>query len=201
MLKEDIYAYLIKVSAITKIGLLYSTDPYAIENYKEIEDLTTNVLQKFQDISFERNNFFAKDIYPTPSVSVRAVIRDQEGRCLFVKEASDNTYSLPGGWCDLYDSPQEAIIKEIFQESGIKANVIKLIGIIDKKQYKHLSSLPIFDIVFEAEIIEDGFDISHEVNEIKFEYADKICPLSNKNTKEELARIITACETNKTIFD
>ena len=71
---KQIYDYIIKIQAIAKIGLVYSKDPYAITNYQEINDISKKFLEEFQDVKIVRPNFFEKDIYPTPNVSVRTVI-------------------------------------------------------------------------------------------------------------------------------
>ena len=71
---KQIYDFLIKIQSIAKIGLIFSKDPYALTNYQEINDLSTKFLEEFQDVKFDRNNYFARDIYPTPNISVRTII-------------------------------------------------------------------------------------------------------------------------------
>ena len=71
---KELYDYILKIQSIAKIGLVFSKDPYAITNYQQINDLTIEMLEKLMEMQFNRPNYFSRDIYPTPSVSVRAVI-------------------------------------------------------------------------------------------------------------------------------
>ena len=66
------------------------------------------MLESFMDVKFDRPNYFQRSVNHTPNVSVRTVIFNNEGHLLLVQESKKGTYSLTGGWCDLYDSPSEA---------------------------------------------------------------------------------------------
>ena len=44
---KQIYDFVLKIQSIAKIGLIYSKDPYALTNYKEINDLSTRFLEEF----------------------------------------------------------------------------------------------------------------------------------------------------------
>ena len=75
---KQIYEYIIKIQSIAKIGLIYSKDPYAITNYQQINDLSLEFLENFLDVKFDRPNYFRRDIYPTPNISVRVVILNED---------------------------------------------------------------------------------------------------------------------------
>ena len=138
----NFYDYVIKVLSICKIGKLFSKDPYALENYDELEKISMKMLGNFDILTYDKPNIFLKNIYPTPSVSCRCVIFNDEGKILFVKESVDEKYCLPGGWCDLYASPKESILNEISQEAGAVVKDLDFIGVINKtplkKDYKKL---------------------------------------------------------------
>ena len=83
------YDFLLKIQSISKIGLVYSKDPYALTNYKEINDLSTKYLEDFENIKFDRPSYFERDIYPTPNVSVRTLIfNEDKTKVLMVREAA-----------------------------------------------------------------------------------------------------------------
>ncbi len=73
MEKQELIDFLLKVEELTRSGLKYSSDPYAIDNYKELEKEVKVLLSK-DDINMEGENLFKRDVYPTPNVSVRTVI-------------------------------------------------------------------------------------------------------------------------------
>ena len=73
-----IYDYILKIQSIAKIGLIFSQDPYAITNYTEINELSLRFLEEFMEVQFDRPNYFKRDIYPTPSISVRTLIMNED---------------------------------------------------------------------------------------------------------------------------
>ena len=188
------YDFIIKVQAISKIGLTYSKDPYALTNYQELNDLSTRYLQEFTDVKFDRPNYFSKDIYPTPNVSVRTVILNKDKtKVMMVREAALGTYSLPGGWADLYDSPSKTAKNECSQEAGADIEVVRLVGILDRTPFKSSASIP--------ELLGKLHEHEYETDDVGWFEIDNLPPISRKTSAEELLRMIIAARDGKTIFD
>jgi ADP-ribose pyrophosphatase YjhB (NUDIX family) len=198
---DKLYQFIIKVAAISKIGLLFSKDPYAIENYNQLQDLSKELIEDLGKFKIEGPNYFSRDIYPTPNVSVRALVFNERKQLLLVKEASLGTWSLPGGWCDLFETPSEAIIKEVIQEAGIHIKVEKLLGISDRIKYKTNKKWSEYAVMFLATIIEDTKVFGHEVSEVGFFDLNNLPELSFKSNIEEIKRAINAIEDNSSYFD
>ena len=196
------YDFLIRIQAIAKTGLTYSKDPYAITNYKEINDLSLKMLEDFENVKFDRPNYFSKDIYPTPNVSVRTVILNKDrSKVLMVRESSLGTYSLPGGWADLYDSPSKTAKNECSQEAGADIEVVRLVGILDRTPFKSSSSIPEYVIVFEGKLVGGLHEHEYETDDVGWFDIDNLPEISRKTSKEELLRMILAAKENRTIFD
>lgn len=196
------YDFLIKIQAISKIGLVYSKDPYALTNYKEINDLSTKYLEDFTGVKFDRPSYFSRDIYPTPNVSVRTVILNQEkNKVLMVKEANLQAYSLPGGWADLYDSPATTARNECLQEAGANIEIVRLVGITDRTPFKQPNSLPEYVIIFEARLVGELGEHEYETDDVGWFDVDNLPVISRKSTVEELTRMIKAAILGETIYD
>ena len=196
------YDFLLKIQSIAKIGLVYSKDPYALTNYKEINDLSTKYLEDFENIKFDRPNYFERDIYPTPNVSVRTVIFNEDRtKVLLVREASLHAYSLPGGWADLYDSPSKTAINECLQEAGAEIEVVRLVGIADRTPFKKPASIPEYVVIFEGKIKELHKEHEYETDDVNFFEIDNLPEISKKTSKEELLRFIKCAKSGETFFD
>ena len=199
---KELYDYILKIQSIAKIGLVFSKDPYALTNYQQINDLTIEMLEKLMEIEFHRPNYFSRDIYPTPSVSVRAVIlNEKRDKALFVREANSGTYSFPGGWADLYDSAGQTAINESSQEAGADIELVRLVGVLNRTPFKANVSCPEYLVVFEAKLKGELHEHEYETDDVAWFSLDHIPPLSRKVMKEEIDRIIDAIKNNKTIFD
>ena len=199
---QELYDDILKIQSIAKIGLVFSKDPYALTNYQQINDLTMEMLEKLMEIEFHRPNYFSRDIYPTPSVSVRAVIvNEDKSKILFVREANTGTYSFPGGWADLYDSAGQTAINESSQEAGADIELIRLVGVLNRTPFKSNVNSPEYLVVFEAKLKGQLHEHEYETDDVEWFPIDQIPPLSRKVMKEEIDRIIDAIKTGKTIFD
>lgn len=198
---EEFYDFVVKVHSIAKIGLTYSKDPYAIDNYRELNEISKEMLEKFMDVKFDKPSMFTKEVYPTPNISVRTLI-GSGNKILLVREASSGFWSFPGGWAELYDSPMNAALNEVLQETGVKAEITRLIGVLDRLPHKTNKSVPEYVLIFEGKINENDFSKHcHEISDVKFFDVDNLPEMSKKLDKEELDLIIDAYKNKKVIFD
>ena len=199
---KELYDYILKIQSIAQIGLVFSKDPYAITNYQQINDLTLEMMEKLMEIEFHKPNYFSRDIYPTPSVSVRAIIlNEKRDQLLMVREANSGTYSFPGGWADLYDSPGQTAINESSQEAGADIELVRLVGVLNRTPFKSGVHVPEYLIVFEAKLKGELHAHEYETDDVKWFPLTALPTMSRKVAKEEIDRIISAIINKETIFD
>ena len=199
---KELYDYIMKIQSIAKIGLVFSKDPYAITNYHQINDLTIEMLEKLMEMEFNRPNYFSRDIYPTPSVSVRAVILNKNrDQVLMVRESNTGTYSFPGGWADLYDSAGQTAINESSQEAGADIEIVRLVGVLNRTPFKTSVHVPEYLVIFEAKLKGELHEHEYETDDVAWFSLDNLPPISRKVAMEEINRIISAIKEGKTIFD
>lgn len=199
---KEVYDYILKIQSIAKIGLVYSTDPYAITNYQEINKLSLEMLEKFVEVKFDRPNYFKRDIYPTPNVSVRTIILNNErNKVLMVREVKDHGYSFPGGWADLYDSPSDTARNESLQEAGAEIDIVRLVGIMNRTPFKSKTSIPEYVVVFEAKLKKLNSEHEYETDDVNFFDVNNLPKLSLKVSEEEIKRMLDATINGQTIFD
>ncbi len=199
-LNDNYLAILMKIHSIAKIGLKYSHDPYALENYEEIQQLTKDAIENFMDISFDRPSYFERSVYPTPNLSVRTFVFNEKHELLLVQEADSGLWSLPGGWIDLYDSPSFGAKKECLQEAGADIDIIRLLGIADLTEINGSKSSE-FVIVFEGRLLSIKSEHCHETLQAQFFPLSKLPPFSKKLYQPTMERFLKAIEDNTTIFD
>ena len=205
---QEFYNYIIKVLSISKIGLVFSKDPYALSNYEQIEKLSLEMLENFEHVKFDRHNYFQRNIYPTPNVSLRVAVFNKEKEILFVREVIDHGYSLPGGWCDLYDSPMDTARNECMQGAGIKIKNVSFCGIFNRTPFKQgiekfeRATVPEYLILLKAEIDGKFNEHEYETDDVKFFKKDQLPEkFSNKITKDEWLKIIDCAYNDKIIIE
>jgi mutator protein MutT len=60
---------------------------------------------------------------------VAAVIHDKTGKILLQQRTGDNSWSLPAGAIEPGETPAQALIREVWEETGLKVKPLKILGI------------------------------------------------------------------------
>ncbi|WP_245811707.1 NUDIX domain-containing protein [Paraburkholderia megapolitana] len=71
------------------------------------------------------------------SPSVAAVIHDHTGRLLLQEKSSGEAWSLPAGGVELGESPQEAIIREVMEETGYAVEIHRILGVFGGHTFRY----------------------------------------------------------------
>ena len=178
--------FLAKVLAISRIGLKFSKDPYALENYEELHNLAIKQLSELHETP-QAVLPYQREIYPTPNISVRVLIFNEKKELLMGQESSDGAYAVPGGWCDVFESASDNARKEVLQETGLSVRIDKVVCILKRDLYREYSSLiSEYVIYFSASVLSGELKINHEILSLGYFSLDALPPLSRKMTEKEL---------------
>lgn len=129
-----------RIQALAQAGLAYSTNAYDLERFEELRGLSVTLLEDLTEEPREKivRVFASETGYPTPKVDVRAVVFDEAGRVLLVREtADDGRWTLPGGWADVGYTPFEIAVKETLEETGLRVRAVRLLALLDKRKHRH----------------------------------------------------------------
>ena len=162
-----------RLNAIAQNGLTFSHEPFDIERYTSVRNIAAEIMAAHTGVetTLVRDFFAREEGYATPKVDVRGVVF-RDGALLFVKEPADGFWSLPGGWADVGESPSEAVVREVFEESGYTTHAVKLLALYDRNKHAHppfpyhayklfircelLSQVPAGSAETEARFFEEG---------------------------------------------
>jgi ADP-ribose pyrophosphatase YjhB (NUDIX family) len=169
-----------RLQAAAQNGLAYNTDPFNVERYRTVRSIAAEMMATYSqsDHSAIADLFEQQIGHATPKIDVRGVVFRDDG-ILLVQERSDNRWSLPGGWADVYDTPSEATVREVFEESGFRTRAVKLLALLDRTRQGH-PPIPFhaYKAVFLCEIEAGKPTPSIETTEIGFFPEDSLPPLS-----------------------
>ncbi|MDM9584763.1 MULTISPECIES: NUDIX hydrolase [unclassified Nostoc] len=181
-----------KLQAIAQNGLTYSEGVYDIERYKQLRAIATEIMASYSNVEHTYVlDLFSREVgYATPKVDVRgAIFRDDT--ILLVKERVDGCWTLPGGWADVGESASEAVVKEVYEESGYQARAIKLLAVYDRDKQGH-PPLPfyVYKLFFHCELIGGSPSSSIETEEVGFFREDALPVLSiGRVTPAQITRL------------
>jgi ADP-ribose pyrophosphatase YjhB (NUDIX family) len=181
-----------ELRAIAQIGLTFSRDPYDRQRFERIRELAADVIAAVSaHAAGDLVEIFRQDTgYATPKVDVRAAVFS-EGRVLLVREISDRSWTLPGGWADVNETPGESVVREVREESGFEARAMKLAAVYDYRKRNrphHLDS--IYKLFFICELTGGSARPSMETSEVAFFARDALPPLSvGRTTAAQIERM------------
>ena len=128
-----------RLQAIAHSGLAYAKDPYDVERYEQVRRFAAEIAASQSETTADSINalFGGESGYATPKVDIRAVVLDEEGAVLLVREKEDGLWTLPGGWVDVGESPGESVEREVKEESGYEVRAIRLLALWDRDKHPH----------------------------------------------------------------
>ncbi len=134
--------------ALSNAGIHYTEDPYQIERYQRIIELSAELtsLANGHSAADLRQLFLADLHYMTPYAVVDTAIFDDADRLLLIRRADNGQWAFPGGACDVGEPPASGAAREVWEETGYIAEVTDLLGVFDNrfhsgKSFHHLYCL------------------------------------------------------------
>lgn len=80
-MEDNVLEFIKKVQSIAQIGLSFSTDPYAIDNYEELRKISINMLKEYTSLPDSECELYKDFSYPTPQPAVRMLVMKQGSCC------------------------------------------------------------------------------------------------------------------------
>lgn len=112
------------------------------------------------------------------AVAVGAVVRDPDGAILLIKRGDNGLWALPGGAQDLGESPTDAVVREVREETGLRVRVTGLVGIYSDPrhviEYDDGEVRQEFSIVFRADPTEGELRPSAESVNVEWVTLDRV---------------------------
>src|ERR1700682_1001765 len=187
-----------ELRAIAQTGLAFTTDRFDRQRYERVRELAASLLAlgSGADYGVIRSILLEDKGYATPKVDVRGAAF-VDGRVLLVREISDGNWTLPGGWADVNQTAGECVVREIAEESGFEARILKLAAVHDYQKSnhptRHIDS--IYKMFFICQITGGAPRIRDETSEVAFFPRDALPPLSlGRTTAAQIERMFQHAE-------
>lgn len=197
-----------RLQAIAQTGLTYAKDPYDIERYEAIREISAEMMSGGTTPRIDPATLvdcFKRDTgYATPKVDVRAAVFDGD-RILLVQEREDGLWTLPGGWADVDDPPSVAAVREVKEESGYDVVVKRLVAVLDRNLHGH-PPFPFhtYKLFFLCELVGGAAAVSYEILDTGFFRLDELPPLSLTRVVPPQIEMLFECQRRATwitVFD
>src|SRR4029078_3310748 len=88
----------------------------------------------------------------SPKVGCSVAAFDEVGRVVLIKRADNGRWALPGGYAEVGSPPSENALRELHEETGLHAELERLIGVYDNKSLGGISPYQFYICCFRARI-------------------------------------------------
>ncbi len=69
--------------------------------------------------------------------SVAGIIKNREGEILFQNKGTGEKWSLPAGAIEPGEAPAEAVVREVWEETGLQVVPVKLLGVFGGRDFRY----------------------------------------------------------------
>lgn len=111
-----------------------------------------------------------KKTYIDPRPVNGAIIENENGKILLVRRAIDpgkGMWDIPGGFLELGETVEEAMIRELKEETGIETEFKYFTSTIDLYEFQGIV-YPLSCVIFHGKIKDQNFRAGDDASEIKF---------------------------------
>lgn len=118
-----------ELRVMAQTGLYYADDPHDEERYERMLELVTEYYGTVFELPPEdvRDRLADELGEVTPKVAAIAGVFDDEGRPLVMERSDSGRWCLPGGKLDVGESPAEAAVREVREETGVEVEATELV--------------------------------------------------------------------------
>ena len=140
---RDLIRWSETLAAIARTGMGFTQSLYEKERYEEVLKVAADIKSASDDvieIRREQDHFVQEWMesigegvpgYVTPKVAIGAIVGNEKGEILLVQRKDSGVLLYPTGWADEGYSPAEVAMKEVEEETGIIAEPLQLLGVVD----------------------------------------------------------------------
>jgi 8-oxo-dGTP diphosphatase len=98
--------------------------------------------------------------------SASAIVKSDTGKLLLHQRSDNGLWSLPGGAIDPGEEPAEAVIREVWEETGLRVEPVRIVGVYGGKklvgQYGNGDKFGYVSIAFECRVIGGEIDSDND---------------------------------------
>jgi ADP-ribose pyrophosphatase YjhB (NUDIX family) len=168
---EQIAFWADKLRDLSATGLEYANNTYDKNRYEIIQNLAMEMLafataQPLETLLPLKPTMFSR---MSPIVAGAAAVIDQEGKILLMRRTDNHLWAMPAGQMEVGETPAEAVVRETYEETGIRCLPKALVGIYDSRKWDHGITHHVYKFTFLCEPVggqnSASFD-THETLEI-----------------------------------
>jgi len=132
------------------MGLHFTKNVYDAAHYKTVQDVAMALLALATDTPLAEMEPLRAPVFsrPTPFSGGDGAVIDAEGRLLLIRRADNGLWAMPGGALEVGETPAEGTLREVWEETGVRAAATALVGVFDSRRCGSATRHHLYHFVF-----------------------------------------------------
>ncbi|MGH9165115.1 MAG: NUDIX hydrolase N-terminal domain-containing protein [Acidimicrobiales bacterium] len=157
---RDLLAWSEALAAVARTGLGFTESLYEQERFQEVLKVAADMRVAAghelgpEELAAEWMRTVGRGVagYVTPKIAVGAVVGNEAGELLLVQRADSGLWLYPTGWADVGYSASEVAMKEVWEETGVEVEPVRLLAVLDGLRLG-FTSIPLYSLVFHCRAV------------------------------------------------
>jgi ADP-ribose pyrophosphatase YjhB (NUDIX family) len=163
--------FLDELRGIAQQGLRYARDPSDQQRYQRLMHLAASAYAGLSGLAPEEvGERFARELgYPTAKVGVDAAVYADVGQgLLLIRRADTGRWALPGGWVDPGETAEQALAREVVEETGLTVAVREVLAVNSQLPQPDSSPHTSIHLVYRCEVTDGTPGATTEAREVAY---------------------------------
>lgn len=137
----------------------------------------------------------------SPIAAVDAAVFNADDEILLIERADGKGWAMPGGLAELGMSIPQSTLKELWEEAGMRGEVVQLLGVFNGPDWSSQSSVQLANIVFEVRCDDLTPSAGIEATDIGFFPLDSLPSHMHLSHRRRIPVIVEMRATGGCYFD
>lgn len=203
-LRQALYLIADEMRGMATLSRTFASNVYEKERAHRMMELAAKIaaLAEGEPVEEVRSIFEAEPwLRTSPALGVDAAVFDAEGQILLIQRKDNGQWALPGGIAEIGSTPAEAVLRELWEETGLRGEVTRLLGIYDNRRWRSWSKVHMWNLIFLVTSTELTPTPGIECLDARFFTPSALPEAMHSNHEARIVQAITALHAGSTYFD
>lgn len=157
---QDLLRWAETLAGVARTGLGFTESLYERERFEEVLKVAAHIRSAAREETEAEEQFeeWLRSVgegiagYVTPKTAVAAIVGNERGEILLTQRSDSGVWLYPVGWADVGYSPSEIAVKEVWEETGIHVEPVRIVAILDGLRLG-FARVPLYTVVFHCRML------------------------------------------------
>jgi 8-oxo-dGTP pyrophosphatase MutT (NUDIX family) len=153
-LRQELYLIADEMRGAATLGKTFAANVYERERAESVMRLAAKVAALAEQTTVaEIAAIFDDDgwLRGSPAVGVDNLVLNERGEALLLKRRDNEHWCMPGGIAEIGQTPSEAALKELWEEAGLRGEIVRLLGVFDGRLWGSRTRVHMIHLVYLVE--------------------------------------------------